>query len=62
MKAVLLKEVKKGGFFHFQNSVTSPLWVRSVYDRSTKMFEIYRYDNVNDFHFHFGSRLVYVEE
>lgn len=62
MKAVTLISLKQGSFFHLKDSEDSPLWVRSVYDRSSKLYEIYSYDNPNKCGYHRGTFRVYVED
>ena len=61
MVRVELGSLKKGSLFRLSSSETAPLWVRSFYDRSSKMYEIYRYDNVNESRFYHGIHFVYVE-
>ena len=62
MRAIKLKEVCKGCLFHLSDSEISPLWVRSVYEPSSKKYEIYSFDNVNVFRYRSGNLLVYVED
>ena len=49
-----LKELKKGEFFTITNAnikrpLSSRVWVRGDYDRVTKKYECYKYDDVNHF-------------
>ena len=47
MKQTELRNVKHGDFFRLSNSETAPVWVRGDYNRASKKFEAYKYDNVN---------------
>lgn len=61
MIAVQLRSLKKGSIFRLHHAEGAPLWVRSSYDRSTKLYEIYPFDDINVSRFRSGSTLVYVE-
>lgn len=69
MKPVLLKQVKKGEFFALSNNVkcnedgevlSKYVYVRDAYDRESKKYEVYKFDDVNDYRFMKGTRIVYV--
>ena len=62
MKAVILSSLKQGSYFRLKDSEHAPLWVRSVYDRSSNMYEINPYDNINVSRFRRGTLVVYVED
>ena len=61
MKQTELRNVKHGGFFRLSNSETAPVWVRGDYNRASKKFEAYKYDNVNYWNEFRGSRIVFVD-
>lgn len=52
---------KLGEFFRLANSESAPVWVRDEYNRSSRKFEAYKYDDVNNWSEFNGSRLVYVD-
>lgn len=47
MRQAQLRELKKGDFFRLSSSDTAPVWVRGEYNRSTKKYECYKFDDVN---------------
>lgn len=70
MKPVLLKNVRKGEFFTLTNNVkynedgevlSKYVYVRDAYDRESKKYEVYKFDDVNDYRFIKGTRIVYVD-
>ena len=58
MKAVELKKVKKGEFF--RTTENGPVWVRGYYYAPEKVFECYKFEDVNHEHFFNGSKSVFV--
>lgn len=74
MKAVLLKNVKKGEVFTLTNKVkfvddipysevqSKYIYVKGDYNRSIKKYEIYKIDDIFcDYKFVKGDRIVYVD-
>lgn len=61
MIAVRLRSLRKGSLFRLHDAEGAPFWVRSVYDRSTKKYEIYPFDDFNVSRFRDGSLIVFVE-
>lgn len=61
MIAVRLRSLRKGSLFRLRNVESAPFWVRSVYDRSTKKYEICPFDDFNVSRFRDGSLIVFVE-
>lgn len=70
MKPVLLKQVKKGEFFTLTNKVkfnedgevlSKYVYIRSDYDREIKKYEVYKNDDVNDYRFMKGTRIVWID-
>lgn len=60
MEATTIKQVKKGDYFRFKDDENAPIWVRSDYNRSTKKYECYKYEDVNHFLECKGERKVYL--
>lgn len=56
-----LKDLKKGDFFRLTASDTAPVWMRSDYERSSKKFSCYKYDNYNHENFFSGNKRVFTE-
>lgn len=55
-----LKELKKGDFFKLKDSDTATVYVRGEYDRSTKTYSCFKFEDVNDERFLKGSKNVFV--
>ena len=70
MKPVLLKQVKKGEFFTLTDKVkynedgevlSRYVYVRDDYDREDKKYEVYKFDDVCNYHFMKGTRIVWID-
>lgn len=64
MRAILLKNVKKGENFTLrpiEEPTETQVYVRSDYDRETKKYEIYKFFNIGDWRMMRGDRIVYVD-
>lgn len=70
MKPVLLKNVRKGEFFTLTDNVkhnedgevlSKYVYVRDAYDRESKKYEVYTFDDVCNYRFLKGTRIVYVD-
>lgn len=61
MKKTELRRVRVGEFFRLSESESAPVWVRDEYNRSSRKYEAYKYDNVNHWGEFKGTRLVYVD-
>lgn len=70
MKPTLLKNVKKGDYFTLTNKVkcnedgevlSKYVYIRSDYDRESKKYEVYKFDDVNDYRFMKGNRIVWID-
>lgn len=70
MKPVLLKNVRKGEFFTLTDNVmhnedgevlSKYVYVRDAYDRESKKYEVYKFDDVCNYRFMNGTRIVYVD-
>lgn len=54
-----LSSLKKGEFFKLKPTSSSPLWVRGDYERSSKSYSCYKYDDVNHERFFKGTKKVF---
>ena len=70
MRATLLKNVKKGEWFTLTDKVkyneegevlSKYVRERGEYDRATKKYEVYKFNDLNDFRMMKGNRIVYVD-
>ena len=70
MKPVLLKQVKKGEFFTLTDKVkfnedgevlSKYVYIRSDYDREIKKYEVYKNDDVCNYRFMKGTRIVWID-
>ena len=70
MKPVLLKDVRKGEYFTLTDKVkyneddevlSRYVYVRSDYDRETKKYEVYKFDDINDYRYMKGTRIEWVD-
>lgn len=59
MEAIKLKEVKQGDYFK-RTPDAKAVYVRDYYERSTKRYSCYKFDDVNAESFINGEKLVYV--
>lgn len=55
-----LKELKKGDFFKLKDSDTATVYVKGEYDRSTKTYSCFKFEDVNAERFLKGSKKVFV--
>ena len=58
-KAATLKDIKRGEYFKLKEN--GKVYVRDEYDRSTKKYLYYDFDDVNNWHEAKGSRTVIVD-
>jgi hypothetical protein len=70
MKPVLLKQVKRGEFFTLTNNVkynedgevlSKYVYVRDAYDRDSKKYEVYKFNDVCNCRFMNGTRIVWID-
>lgn len=70
MRPVLLKQVKKGEFFTLTDKVkynedgevlSKYVYVRDAYDRESKKYEVYKFDDVCNYRYMNGTRIVYID-
>lgn len=54
-----VKTLIKGTFMRLSKRESGPVWIRGEYDKSTKKFSIYKYDDTSHEIFVSGDRLVY---
>lgn len=57
-KHVQLRQVKQGDYFRLADTPTAPVWVREDYNRSTRKYECYKYNDINHLGEFNGTRLV----
>ncbi len=60
MKQVTIESLKNGDIFKFENTDTSPLWVKTKYLRSIKKYEAFRYEDINHFTFKRKGFMVWI--
>jgi hypothetical protein len=60
MQQLTIKAIPKGEFIKLKDSETSPVWVRGEYDRASRTYSIYKFDDINHEAFVRGSRSVFV--
>jgi hypothetical protein len=60
MDLSIIKQLPKGEFFKLKDSESSPVWVRGEYDRTSRTYSIYKFDDINHETFVRGSRSVFV--
>lgn len=60
MKPVTLSDLKPGDYFRLitKAGIANPVYVRGDYDRASKRFSIYKFENINAERFVKGSALV----
>lgn len=61
MTKKMIKELANGEFFRLTDSETAPVWVRVSYDRSSKKYYCYKFDDVFHKNFFKGTRVVFVD-
>jgi len=59
MNATTIAKVPKGEYIKLKNSDTAPVWVRGDYDKSTRTYELHRFDDVNRRTYKKGSTQVF---
>ena len=60
MRAIAIKDLKRGEFFRFADSDAAPVWVRGEYSREAKKYSTHKFDDVNHEQLLQGDRLVFV--
>lgn len=70
MRPILLKDVRKGEYFTLTQKVqrdeddevlSKYVYVRSDYDREEKKYEVYKFDDINDYRYMKGTRIVWID-
>lgn len=68
MKPTKIKDLKKVEYFcirQYDDSEkevkSSAVWVRGEYDRSSKLYSCFKFNDVNHEHFFKGSKVVFTE-
>lgn len=63
MRAILLRNVKKGDYFTLRpvaEPKDSQVYVRGDYCRECKKYDVSKFFDINDYRFMCGDRIVYV--
>ena len=55
-----IKQCKPGEYFRMTDSETAPVWVRGEYDRTSRKFECYKFDDANHTRELAGARVVFI--
>lgn len=61
MVKVQVKFVAYGDYLHLRDDVNSPIWIRGLYDRSSRSYSLVSYDDVNHEIFRKSSAYVYLD-
>ena len=64
MKKATIKELKKGDFFTLKPiefAEEPQVWIRGEYDRSSKSYSCYKFEDVNHERFFSGKKEVYTD-
>lgn len=56
-----IREIKRGEFIRLKDNELAPVWVRGGYDRSSKCYSIFKFEDVNHEIFVKGKREVFTE-
>ena len=60
MQSAKIKTLPRGEYVKLRDSETAPVWVKGEYCRSSKMYEFYKFDDVNHTVYRKGDSLVFV--
>lgn len=69
MRPILLKDVRKGEYFTLTKKVqrneddevlSKYVYVRDTYDRESKKYEVYKFDDVCNYRYMKGTRIVWI--
>lgn len=55
-----IKGIKKGEFFKLSNKPNAKVYIRGDYDKSDKTYECQNAEDMNDYRYFKGSKVVYV--
>lgn len=55
-----VNKVNQGTYFKLKPTETAPVWIRGEYDKSSKSYSCYKYDDVNHEKFLKGNRDIYI--
>jgi len=59
--SAIIKDLKKGTFFRFSNSETSPVWIRGEYVRELKKYSITKFEDTNCENFVSPTKVVFID-
>lgn len=57
--ALPLRQLTKGELFRLKDTENAPVWVKDYYDRGSKRWCCYKYEDVNHWNFFLGDKIVY---
>lgn len=60
MEKAKISELKRGYLFRMSASESAPLWVRGEYDRGSREYSVYKWDDVCHERFMKGGREVWI--
>ena len=59
-KKTQVNKVNQGTYFKVRPTETAPVWVRGEYDKASKTYSCYKYDDTNHEKFLKGNREIYI--
>lgn len=59
-KETQVNKVNQGTYFKLRPTETAPVWVRGEYDKVSKTYSCYKYENTNHEKFLKGNREIYI--
>lgn len=62
MKTTRVKDLRAGQMFKMVDNENAPTWIKGYYDRTTKKYECYKYDDTNHEQFLKGTREVFTDD
>lgn len=57
--ALPLRQLANKELFRLKDTENAPVWVKDYYDRSSKRWCCYKYEDCNHFNFFIGDKIVY---
>lgn len=59
-KETRVNKVNQGTYFKLRPTETAPVWVRGEYDKASKTYSCYKYEDTNHEKFLKGNREIYI--
>lgn len=60
MQAAKIKTLPRGEYVKLRQSETAPVWVKGEYDRSSKMYELHKFDDINQTIYRKGDSFAFI--